>query len=67
MRWNGIRNDARIEKVEIILYNGDVYETTAFYEDLFLILWESSEDNDYYIKNIKGYDKYSNIIFEEAR
>ena len=64
----GIRNDAKIEKVEIILYNGDVYETTVFYDDLFLISWwESSEDNDYYIKNIKGFDKYNNIIFEENR
>jgi hypothetical protein len=63
----GIRNDARIEKVEIILYNEDVYETTDFYEDLFLITWESSDDNDYYIKNIKGYDKNNKIIFEENR
>jgi len=63
----GIRNDVGIEKVEIILYNGDVYETTDFYDNLFLITWESSEDNDYYIKNIKGYDKANNIIFEENR
>lgn len=63
----GIRNDARIEKVEITLYNGDVYETTDFYEDLFLITWETTEEASYYIKNIRGYDKDNNIIFEEDR
>jgi len=61
----GIRNDVNVNKVEVTLDNGAVYSTTVFYEDLFLITWISSEDDEFYISNIKGYDLDNNIIFEE--
>lgn len=61
----GILNDENINKVEITLYNGEVYTTTDFYEDLFLITWISSDEDGSYIKSIKGYDSTGKIIYEE--
>jgi len=61
----GIINDDRIKKVEIALSNGDVFTQTEFYDNLFLFTWKSSDDEDIYFKNIKGYDTENNIIFEE--
>ena len=61
----GIINDENIKKVEITLDNGDKYFTTDFYDNLFLITWIASDDDGFYIKNIKGYDSIGNIIYEE--
>lgn len=66
-KFYGIRNNVNISKVEIALYNGKVYETTEFYENLFLITWVASDGDDesIYIKNIKGYDLNNKLVFEE--
>jgi hypothetical protein len=61
----GIVNDSRITKVEITLNNGDTLTKTDFYEDLFLLTWESDGGNLNYFKNIRGYDSENNILFEE--
>lgn len=64
-KYYGIRNDVNINKVEITLKNGEIHTTTDFYNDLFIIAWKTSGDSDIYVKNIKGYDSFNNVIFEE--
>ncbi len=61
----GAKNDDNIEKVEFTLGNGDVFSTTTFHENLFLIILKHKDDG-VYIKNIKGYDKDNNIIYEQS-
>lgn len=59
----GIINDDKVKKVEVTSNGGKVFTQTEFYDDLFLLIWKW--DNDWGIKNIKGYDSDNNVIFEE--
>lgn len=62
----GIINDNKIAKVEINLNNGIKFTESKFYEDLFLFTWQADlEDQDWYLKNIKGFDSDNNIIFQK--
>ncbi len=59
----GIINDNKVKKVEVTSNDEKVFTQTEFYDDLFLLIWKW--DNDWGIKNIKGYDSDNNVIFEE--
>lgn len=59
----GIRNDDDIEKVEFTLENGEVFSTTTFYDNLFLIIFTPNH-NGLYIKNVKVYNKDNHVIYE---
>lgn len=61
----GIVNDKRVKKVEIDLSNGDTLTQKDLYEDLFLLTWKSEDNEQIYMKIIRGYDSGNNLIFEE--
>lgn len=61
----GIINSDEIEKIEIVFENEKTLSITEFYDDLFLITWESEDDERLYHRKIKGYDSKGNIIFED--
>lgn len=42
-----------------------VLSQTDFYEDLFLLTWESKKNNIVSLKAIRGYDSQGNILYEE--
>lgn len=68
-KWYGIRNNKDVSKVEITLYNGKVIETTDFYDDMFLVTWHATSDDDndgLYIQNTRAYDSNNNVIFDDA-
>ncbi|MFT4146587.1 MAG: hypothetical protein QM644_19260 [Mobilitalea sp.] len=60
----GIVNDEAVKKIEVLLSNGEVLAQTDFYEDLFLLTWNSDEKENIYFKGIRGYDSNDNIVFE---
>ncbi len=64
-RAYGIVNDTDIKKIEVLLSNGEVLTQTEFYEDLFLLKWNSDEKENIYFKGIRGYDSNGNIVFED--
>lgn len=59
----GILNDPNIDKVEVHLRDGTVLTQQEFYEDMFLITWES----EFEFWRIVAYDGSGNVIFEEKR
>lgn len=59
----GILNDPNIDKVEVHLRDGTVLTQREFYEDMFLITWES----EFEFWGIVAYDGSGNVIFEEER
>ena len=61
----GIVNDKNIKKIEVTLSNGDILSQTNFYEDLFLLTWESKENRSVSIEAIRGYDSENNQVFKE--
>lgn len=63
----GIINDDKVKKIDITLGDGKIFTQTKFYNDLFLFTWRSNNDENWHVKNIKGYDSENNIIFEEDR
>ncbi|MDP4089254.1 MAG: hypothetical protein Q8930_08320 [Bacillota bacterium] len=63
----GIVNDKRVKKIEITLSNGDILTQTNFYDDLFLLTWKSDDNENTFMKILRGYDSYNNIIFEEKQ
>lgn len=65
-RAYGVINDDRVEKIEIILSNGEILKETTFYEDMFLVIWEYPKDkaNDWGFRGIRAYDANDNIVFE---
>lgn len=63
----GIRNDKRIEKIEVSLKNGESFTTRKFYEDMFIFTWENKDSDYRYLsfKTIKAYDKEGKIVYED--
>lgn len=64
--YYGIINDEKIERIEILLENGEIFNETEFYEDMFLLVGTGTNDNFPRVSNIKGYDLEGNVIYEEA-
>lgn len=61
----GIINDQIVEEVEISLKDGRIFRGSDFYDDLFLIKWESENDYDGWRQiNVKAYDANGKVIFE---
>ncbi len=63
-RAYGIINDKNIKKIEVTLTNGTVLTQTEFYDDLFLLVYDTEEEGDSYFDLIRGYDAENNIVFE---
>lgn len=63
--YYGIINDEKIKRVEIVLENGEVFNETEFYDDMFLFVGTGSNDRFPRVTNIKGYDLEDNVIYEE--
>ena len=59
----GVINDQRIEKVEVHLTDRTVLSQSSFYEDMFLLHWESDAE----FRKIMAYDASGAVIFEEER
>lgn len=64
----GIRNDDSIERVELTLRNGEVYQQTEFHDGIFLITIELEESysSRLDVREIRGYDKDDNVIYESV-
>lgn len=60
----GIVNDDRIKKIEVINKSGEVFTETKFYDDMFLITWESENGRLGWYEEIKGYDGEGKLIYE---
>lgn len=63
--YYGIINDGRIEKIELLLDNGEVLTQTKFHENMFVFTGSGPNDKFPYIEAVKGYDLERNLIFEE--
>ena len=61
----GIINDKRIKRVEITLTNNESFEETKFYDDMFLFTWDYDKREEYYLKEIKGYDSNNKVVFQD--
>ncbi|MDF2512716.1 MAG: hypothetical protein K0S04_2582 [Herbinix sp.] len=61
---HGVINDEKIKKVEVTLSNGDIISQTEFYDDLFLLIYDTKIKGDIYFDSIRAYDGESNIVFE---
>ncbi len=59
----GIVNDKSVKKIEVTLSNGNVLTQMDFYEDLFLIAWETKDKDNIYFKAIRGYDAANKLIY----
>ncbi|TCT15651.1 hypothetical protein EDC18_103360 [Natranaerovirga pectinivora] len=61
----GMVNDERIKKVEVILGNGEILTQTEFYEDMFLLAWDTTDkENEKFFQNIYGYDEENVLVFQ---
>jgi len=60
----GIINDKNINKVELILSNGDRLAQEDFYGDMFLIPWQADGPRSF--SGIIAYDKNGDIIYERV-
>jgi hypothetical protein len=61
----GIVNDQDIKKIDILLSDGKVLSTTDFYNNLFLLTWESPNSNhSCLLRKLIGYDRKGKVIFE---
>lgn len=60
----GIVNDDRIKKIEVITKNGEVFTETEFYDNMFLITWESENGRLGWYEEMKGYDGEGKLIYE---
>ncbi len=69
-KFYGIRNNKDVNRIEIILNNGQNIEITDFHDDLFLITWDvtsdEEDDDGVYIRNAKAYDSKNNVIFDDT-
>ena len=64
LKGYGFINDKNIKKVEVTLTNGDIVTQTEFYDDMFLMVYDSENKGDIFFDTIKGYDAENNIVFE---
>lgn len=64
-KFSGTINDENINKIEILLKNGEVLTSVEFYDNMFITTSTTSDTDFSEIKKITGYDVKNNIIYEE--
>lgn len=63
----GIKQEPNIERVELYLNNGDIYEITEFHDNLFLIMNKHDPKDFWNLINVIGYDKYDTVVYEDIK
>lgn len=63
--YYGIVNDDRVKRLEIELKNREILVVEEFYDDMFIHLTESENDDFYYVRVIRGYDSEGKELFQE--